>query len=429
MLANGVLAGAEIAVVAMRKTRVDHLVQEGSRAARAIQRLHKDPERFFATVQIGITVVGATAGAFGGATLALDLEKVVQGVPLLAPYAEELSLAIVISLVSYLSLVLGELVPKSLALRGAERYALFIGRPLAALSWLTRPLVWFLTASSNAVLRVFQDSTTFTETRLSPEELQQLVGEAAEAGSVDRTAGEIASRAIDFSGLTAGQVMVPLHKVVALPRHASPVEVQRILLEQGHTRLPVYEGTIDHVVGYVTVRDLLALFWDRELIVLEDALRPAYFVPEKMRAVDLLTEMRRRRVQLAIVVDEHASMAGIVTLEDILEEIVGEIGSEHSEVEAEAIVKEPGGTALVRGDVPVRDVNRTLGLNLPESQEWSTIAGLCLELAGRIPARGDVVTAQDGTSLEVAEATPRQIQAVRIRAAAARVEEPGADDA
>lgn len=407
----------------MRKTRVEHLVQEGSRRARAVRRLHKDPERFFATVQIGITVVGATAGAFGGSTLARDLETVLRTIPALEVYAEEIALALVVTLISFLSLVLGELIPKSLALRSAEKYALFIGRPLVVLSWITRPFVWFLTASSNLVLRIFSDSTTFSETRLSPEELQQLVGEAAEAGAVDPTAGEIASRAIDFSELSAGQVMVPLHRVVAIPREASPDQVQQIMLEEGHNRMPVYDGTLDRIVGYVTVRDLLSLYWDRHLIVLEDAIRPAYVVPDTMRAVDLLTEMRKRRTQIAFVVNEHAVTTGIVTLEDLVEELVGDIFSEHDEPPEDSIRHEPGGTVHIRGEVPVREVNRALGLEMPESQDWSTIAGLALQVAGRIPVTGEKFTLEDGTVLEIAEASSRQIQAVRLRVAPAPVDE------
>ena len=413
-LVNGILAGAEIAVVALRKTRVEQLVHEGRSAARAVKRLQDDPERFLATAQIGITVVGAAAGAFGGATMARDLEPIVRRVPVLAPYAEELALAVVISLVSYLSIVLGELVPKSLALRAAERYALLIGPLLVALSWIARPFVWFLTASSNLVLRLFGDRTTFIEARVSPEELQQMVGEAAQAGSVHPTAGEIASRAIDFGDLTAADVMIPRSRVVALPRYAKPEEVQRILLEQGHTRMPIFEGAPENVVGYVTMKDLMALFLERHLIVLEDALRPAYFVPEAMPAVDLLTEMKRRRMQLAIVVDEVGSMSGIVALEDLVEELVGEIFSEHDGGELESIRPEPDGSALVRGDARVREVNRALGLALPEDGDWSTVAGLSLALAGRIPSAGERFPAPDGTVLEIIEASPRQVRTIRL---------------
>lgn len=415
MLANGVLAGAEIALVAFRRTRIQALVEEGNRAAKAAKSLRSNPERFLATVQIGITVIGASAGAFGGASIASDLAPLVRQVPVLAGSAEQLALALVIGLISYLSLVLGELVPKSLALRAAEGYALLISRPLLALSWLARPLVWFLTASSNAVLRLFGDKTTFTEARLSREELAQLVEDATKTGALHPEAGEIAARALDLSDLTAEDVMVPRTRVISVPRGASPEEIQRIMLEHGHTRMPVYDGSIDNVVGYFSTKDVLAKAWESTELVLDDILRPAYFVPELMPAVTLIQEMRHRRVPFAVAVDEQGGMAGIVTMEDLVEELVGDIFSEHDPRGHELIRREPDGSALVNGATPIRDVNRALDLDLPEEGEWTTTAGLCLALAGRIPTTGETLTSPDGSTIEVVDASPRRVRAVRIR--------------
>lgn len=412
---NGVFAGAEIAIVTVRKTRLEQLVQSGSRRARAVKRLRDNPERFLATVQIGITVVGATASAFGGSTLAQDLAPVLRVIPGLEDAADELALAAVVALVSFLSLVLGELVPKSLALRFSERYAMLIAPPLRGLSSLARPLVWLLTASSNLVLRLFGDRTNFVEARISPEEIQQIVDEAAESGSVDRRAGEIASRAIDFAELTALQVMLPRGRVVALPRSATAEEVKRIALEHAHTRLPVYEGTIDNVIGYVTLKDVLSLFWGEKPFSLDGILRPAFFVVSSMLAVDLLAELKRRRLQMAIVIDEQGGMIGIVTMEDLVEELVGEIFAEHEKVPTETIRREPDGSALVPGDMPVHEVSRQLSVDLPDDDRWSTVAGLCMGLARRIPAPGEIITTPDGTELHIVEATPRQVLAVRVR--------------
>lgn len=415
VLLNGALSGAEIAILALRSSRLQHLVQAGSGGARSVKRLRDNPERLLATVRIGLTVVGATAAAFGGSTVAPRLADVLRGVPAVAGSAEEIALAAVVVVVSYLSLVLGELVPKSLALRWSERYALLSGRPLRGLSWLARPFVWLLTGSANLLLRAFGDRTTFSEARLSPEEIQELVDEATKAGSVDPGVGEIASRAIDFADVCAAHVMVPRGRVIGIPRGAGAEELKRVILEEGHTRMPVYEGTIDKVIGYVTIGDLIALLWQSELIVLEDVVRPAYFVPKTTRAVELLGEMKRRRTQLAVVVDETQTMVGIVTLEDLLEELVGDIFSEDEEVPPATLRHEGEGAVVVLGDVSVREVNRELGLLLPEGEGWSTIAGLCLELAGRIPAPGDVLDAPDGTKIEIVDATPRHIGSVRLR--------------
>jgi len=414
-LINGVFAGAEIAVIAVRRTRLSQLADAGSGAARAVQTLRDQPERFFATVQIGITLIGATAGAFGGATFARDLEPLFGRLPGLAGYARELSLAVVVALVSYLSLVLGELVPKSLALKSPERYSLVIARPLLWLSVAARPLVWFLTQSSNAILTLFGDRTSFTEARLSSEELQQMVEEAAKAGTLHPGAGEIASRALGFAALSVAEVMVPRTQVVALPRGARKEALRALLLEESHSRFPVYEGSIDHVVGYISMKDVLTVAWEEKLFVLEDLIRPAYFVPGASKAVDLLADLRRRHLPLAVVVDEQGGLAGIVTLEDMLEELVGEIFSEHVKHVPELFHREADGSVTVLGSVAIRDINRELAFRLPEEGDWTTIAGLCLALAGRIPQVGDKLSTPEGFTLEITDASPRRVRRVRIK--------------
>jgi putative hemolysin len=410
---NGVFAGAEIAIISVRKTRLEQLVAEGRASARALKRLRDHPEQFLATVQVGITVVGATAAAFGGAAVARRLAPHLEEVPFIGAYAASVALGAVVAIVSFLSLVLGELVPKSLALRASERYALLVAGPLLALSAVARPIVWTLTAVSNAVLRPFGDRTNFTEARLSVEELEQLVDEAERAGALDEPTAEITSRALAFRDLTAGDVMVPRSRIVALPRSASQDELKRMLLEEGRSRMPVYDGSLDELVGYVMAKDLAAIAWERQLIVLDDLIRPVLFVPVTAKAVHVLREMQRRRTQIAVVVDEHGGTTGLLTLEDLVEELVGDILGEQEQPEA-LFQQEPGGTALVRGDAPIREVNRALDLDLPEGDGYSTIAGLCIALAGSVPERGTRLHAPDGTQVEVLDASPRVVRHVRL---------------
>ncbi|MFP2904505.1 hemolysin family protein [Pyxidicoccus sp. 3LFB2] len=414
VLSNGVFAGAELAVLSMRRTRLRELIDEGSTSAKSVEKLRKDPERFLATVQIGITVIGATAAAFGGASMATRLAGVLSGLGVPEQQADDVALAAVVAFVSYLSLVLGELVPKSLALRAGERYALLIGRPLHGLSWLMRPVVWFLTASSNVVLRLFGDRTNFTEGRLSAEELQQLVEEATKHGTVDPRAGEIASRAFEMGDLTLGELMVPRERIVALRRHSSADEIRQVMLEHGHSRMPVYEGAVDNIVGYVIVKDLLGVAWEGNLIVLEDVMRPPFFLVESMRAMDALKELQKRRMQLAVVVDERGGVAGLVTVEDLVEELVGDILSE-SETPEELVKREGPTTAVVQAQAALRDVNRELGLELDEDQDYSTVAGLCIALAGgAIPEPGTKFPTEGGLVLEVLESSPRRVRTVRF---------------
>ncbi|WP_044900630.1 hemolysin family protein [Myxococcus stipitatus] len=414
VLANGVFAGAELAVISLRRTRLKELVEQGSSSAKAVEALRADPERFLATVQIGITVIGATAAAFGGASIANRLAPLLANLGLPAETADEVALAGVVVIVSYLSLVLGELVPKSLALRAGERYALLIGPPLRGLSWLMRPVVWFLTASSNVVLRLFGDKTNFSESRLSAEELQALVEEAAKQGSLDPRAGEIAARAFEMGELTVGELMVTREQIIALRRHASAEEIRQTLLEHGHSRMPVFEGTMDNIVGYVIAKDLLGVAWEGHLIVLEDVMRPAFFLVETMRAMDALKELQRRRMQLAVVVDERGGVVGLLTIEDLVEEMVGDILSE-SETPEELVVRESPVAAVVQGSAAIRDINRELGLDLDENQDYSTVAGLSIALAGgAIPEPGTKLQTKNGLELEVLEATPRRVRTVRI---------------
>jgi putative hemolysin len=535
---NGVFAGAEISIISVRRSRLQQLVEEGRAGARAVQALRSFPERFLATVQVGITVVGATAAAFSGASLSSRLASAFEGLGWSAESSREVALAAVIAAISYLSIIFGELVPKSLALRSGERYALLMARPLQALAWLGRPLVWLLTASSNLVLKPFGDATSFTEARLSTEELRQLVEEAAETGSLDARSSEIAARALDFGDLTAaavmvprnrvvavplasGQaalrtvvlaarfsrmpvfdgtldnvvgyitmrdvlalawlgrplvwlltassnlvlkpfgdatsftearlsteelrqlveeaaetgsldarsseiaaraldfgdltaaaVMVPRNRVVAMPLASGQAELRKVVLAARFSRMPVFDGTLDNVVGYITMRDVLALAWDREEVVLADILRPAFFVPETTGAGRVLQEMQRRRVPIAIVVDEHGGVAGLITLEDLVEELVGDLASE-DERAGQALRVEPDGSALLEGSVAIRDVNRELGLDLPEGEGWTTIAGLCIELTGGIPQPGSRVEV-GGRVLEIVEASARSVGRVRV---------------
>jgi putative hemolysin len=425
VLANGVFAGAEIAILSIRKSRLAELADGGSRAVKAIVALRSNPERFLATVQIGITVVGTAAAAYGGANVADTFAETVKDVPYVGPYASQFGVTVVVVLLAFFQLVVGELVPKSLALRYAETYARAVARPLSGVAWLAAPVVSFLTGASNLLLRLFGDKTTFTEARLSPEELRLMVDEAARTGSLDPRAGEIASRALDFGTLSAWDCMVPRGAVVGLARHAPGEVVSRVMLEESHSRVPIYEGTIDHIIGYVTAKDVLAMSLQGSLLILEDLIRPAYFVPESMPAVDLLHELQKRRMPIAIVVDELGSTAGIVTMEDLVEELVGEIFSEHDKAPEDMVVQEAGGVARVQAVMPIRDVNRALGLDLPEEDDFTTVAGLVLSLAGRIPLAGMVLRTEAGHQIEVVEATPRRVRVVRIRPAT----RPTAEDA
>ncbi|MFO7179729.1 MAG: hemolysin family protein [Pseudomonadota bacterium] len=417
VIANGLFSGAEIAILSIRKTRLAELAERSTRG-RALFKLRSDPERFLATIQVGITVIGATAAAFGGATLADPLARwlTAQGV---GEHADDIALTVVVVGVSYFTLVLGELVPKSLALRVGERYALFTGLPLVALSYLARPLIAFLAGSSNLVLRLFHDQTSFTETRVSPEEIHRVVEEATQAGTLHPEAGEIASRAVDFAQLKVSAVMVPRVDMVCIDVDASFDRIRDLLLANPYRRFPVYQGELDNVLGYVTHIDLLNAMSSKHGSIAK-LVREVYFVPETVRAIDVLKQLQTSRAGLAIVVREQGSVAGLVTIEDLVEELVGEIFSEH-EPRVERIRELPDGSILVDASLGVHELNRELGLELPIGPRWSTLAGLAIALHGSLPRPGTRVRLEDGIELEVVDATPRRVRAIKLRRPAVEV--------
>jgi len=419
IVANGLLSGAEIAVVSVRPSRLEILLDEKRGSAKALWRLRQDPERFLATVQVGITVIGATAAAFGGASFAEDLTPILARVSWIGESAEEVALIAIVAVISYLSLVLGELVPKSLALRHSEGYALLVARPLLGLAALAGPVVWFLTKSSNAVLKPFRDSTTFMESKLSLEEIQGMVENAAKTGSVDPESGDIAARALEFGTLTAEDVMIHRRYVVGLSRDASIGALKDVILVKGHRRIPIYDTSLDNIVGYVSWRDVVDRVWNDRAVVIGEILRPCHFVPETKPAVDLMREMQDNHTHLAIAVDEHGGTAGIVTLEDLLEELVGEIVSEHDKEAASVAQRETDSTWIVQGNANLRDVNRELGIELPGEDEVNTISGLCVQLnEGRIPANGTVLDPGDRVRIEIVDASARRVRRVRIHVTA-----------
>lgn len=417
VLLNGVFSGAEIALVSLRATRLQELRSQRRLGIASVLALRAHPERFLATIQVGISLIGASAAAYGGSSIATQLEPLLQPLPWIGEQSGELSIAIVVLGITFLSIVLGELVPKSLALHAAERYALLVSPPLQVLARIAAPLVRLLTFTSNLILRPFGDRTNFLEAHHTAGELAQLIEESSRAGALSPKVADITTRALQFAELHAEDVMVPRTEVVMLPRRASTEEISRLVLENVHSRLPVYDGSIDNIVGYVTIRDFIGMAWERDLIVLEDLLRPAVFVPEKARAVELLHDMRARRVPLVIVVDEQGGMSGIVTLEDLVEELVGEIFDEHARGGEAEVISEPGGVFRIHGGAPIRDVNRRVDPPLPQEGNWSTLAGLFLALHGHIPENGASLVLADGRRLEVLDVTHRRIRWLRLHPA------------
>jgi putative hemolysin len=411
---NGMLAGAELALVSARKSRLERLAGDGSGAAQAALALRAVPERLLATIQVGITLIGAVAAAFGGSTLALRLADLLRAVPALADVADGLAFALVVVLITYLSVVFGELVPKSLALRGAERYALLVARPMRLLAWVGRPVVWLFAASSNLVLRLFHDRTSFLEGRLSREDIEAMVHEARTTGALDPSTSKLVVRALEFADLRVDDVMVHRRAVVAVPETAGEADLREAMLVRGHRRIPVFGRDIDDVRGYVLRDDVMGKVWDREALTIPALLRQPLFLPESMPATSALEEMRRGQRPLAVVLEEHGGMAGIVTIEDLVEELVGEIFHERDAVPPDPVLAEAPGVFLVLGAADVRLVEERIGIELPEATSSRSLSGLLVEMAdGRLPHAGETL-ALGPCRVEVLEVSPRRVRRVRI---------------
>lgn len=411
VVVNGFFALAEFALVSVRPTQVRALLNRGAAGAEPLRRLTRDPGRFLSTIQVAITLSGFLASASATAVLADRLAATLARSPLPAGWAGGLAVFLVTFGVSYLSLVFGELVPKQIALHQSERVALRVAAPVEWLARLLHPFVALVSGSSRLVLSLVGIGPATPRPRLSEEELRQLV---VEQKTLEEEEKELIEGVFAFGDVLVREIMVPRADVVALAADTPVEEAVELVRATGFSRFPVYEGDLDQILGLVTAKDLLAaLIRGGERRPVRALARETLFVPESKRALDLLAELRDRRVHLAVVVDEYGSTAGIVTSEDLLEEIVGEIRDETDFDEEEAIVPVGEGEARVAGTVRLEDVNEALDLNLPTDGPYETLAGFLLTRFERIPAPGESLL-HDGTRLTVEAVEGRRIERVRV---------------
>lgn len=413
LLGNGAFSGSEIAVISARRSRIESLIADGSRAARRVKELQDNLDRFLATVQIGVTLMGTLAGVLGGYLASLHVQPFLEGMGIArwmpAPMAAG---ALVGAGIVYVELVLGELVPKALALRFTETVAVIVAVPLAFLARVSRGFTALLTVSTRAVLLLLGVRQVGHRTFVSQEEIKHLVREGREQGVLDQSEAELIHSVFAFSETPVRKVMVPRPKVFSLDVTTPPESVERLLVESGFSRIPVYQGSIDNVVGLVYVKDALRLLQKRQPVVLRKILHPVHLVPETKKVGDLLKELQKRRTHMAMVIDEHGSMAGLVTLEDLLEEIVGEIQDEY-DWEERPVEKLRDGTLVVEGTLSANELRDTYEVPIPESAEFETVAGFLLDALGSVPRGGESVALGD-YRLTVVDVEKNRICKVKI---------------
>jgi putative hemolysin len=402
VLVNAAFSGTEMALVSLREGQLQRLEQRSSTGA-LVARLARDPNRFLATIQVGITLAGFLASAAAAVSLSEPLER---RLDFLGGAARAVSIVVVTILLSYATLVIGELAPKRVAMQRAERWALLSARLLSAMAMLTRPVVWLLSRSTDVVVRIMGGDPSVTREEVTEAEIRELVGTQASFTAKQRL---IMEGAFDISERTLDEVLRPRPDVFVLDADEPVANALQELAASGHSRAPVaHDGKLDEVVGMVHLRDLLGP-GDRP--VREVAGELAAF-PETAAALDVLHEMQVRRFQLALVVDEHGAAAGIVTIEDLIEELVGEIYDE-TDRDVVRVRREPDGSLVLPGRFPVHDLEDVGVHGMPEGP-YATVAGLVLDVLGRVPeAPGDRVTVA-GRTIEVLAVDGRAITEVRI---------------
>jgi putative hemolysin len=415
-LANGLFSATEIAMVSARRGRLEQRAADGSAGAAVALKLQDDPNRFLSAVQVGITVIGTLSAVFAGANLSDQLATGLRPLPYVGPYAAPLAQFLVVLIVSYLSLVLGELVPKRLALQSAEAVATLMAQPMSLLARLSTPVIAVLTASTDLILRLIGRANV-AEERVTEEDIRALVREGAEGGTVELQEQQFIDSIFKFSDRAVRHIMTPRHDVEMLDADATLGEVLDELLASGYSRFPIYEGSPDQIIGTVHVRELLLLYRRQgEGAKVREANSPPVYVPENSRASALLATFRKNRRHMALVVSELGGIEGVVTLEDVLEEIVGEIGDEFDDIEAPAVITRDDGSMLVEGWLGVDHVKRLLSVDeLPdeETYRYDTLAGLVISLLGHIPRTGDAVS-WDGWRFEVIDMDGLRVDKVLI---------------
>ncbi|MBQ5966654.1 MAG: HlyC/CorC family transporter [Clostridiales bacterium] len=391
ILINAFFSAAEMAVISLNDAKIKKQAEDGDKKSKRVLRFIENPASFLATIQVGVTLAGFLASAFaanrftGRLTAWLDPDGKYS-------FLGTVCTVIVTLILSYFSLVLGELVPKRIAQNNAEKLAFRSSSIVRTFGTIMKPFVRFLTISTNAVLRLLHIDPEVKETNVTEEEIRMLVDVGSEEGSIEDSEKQMIQNIFEFNDKDVAEIMTHRKQVVALPIDSTYEEVMDVATNEKYTRIPVYKETIDEIVGILHIKDLLGVSNDDGGFSLEKIMRPPLFVHETKKISDLFHEMKKGKMQLAVIVDEYGGTMGIATIEDMLEEIVGNITDEFDEEEQELLKMNDGGF-LVRGDMTLSDLEEAIGVDLV-SEDYDTIAGLTLSLLDRVPDHGETPEVQ-----------------------------------
>lgn len=413
IVANGFFALSELALVSARRAQLQEKSEAGSKTAKRALKLMQTPDKFLAAVQIGITVVGTLASVYGGATIVAFLTPKLEILQLgfLSEHAEGFAVTLVVIAISFLSIVLGELAPKYIALTYPEAISAGVSGPISLMTRVFRLFIPIFTGSAKLVVRLFGITEIKRASVVSEMDVHLLLAEGRESGVFDEEEEKLVLSALDFADTTAREAMTPRADIVAFDSSKPFSEIYDTIIEEGYSRYPIYEGSIDKIVGLVFLKDIILKKKQLGQVSLNDVMRPPFFVPDSMELADVLQKMKIKREHLAICLDDFGGTAGIITLEDILEELVGEIQDE-TDTEVAEYTSPSDKTAYISGTLRPDQLNERFGSQLPEDQS-STVAGMVVSKLGRIPAKQEQVKF-NGIVVTVLEVEGSRIVRMRV---------------
>lgn len=386
VFANAFFVAAEFAIVKVRSSQIEQKLRKGHRKAQLAKHIIEHLDAYLSATQLGITLASLGLGWVGEPLLADMLREPMRTAGIVNEKAlHAISFGVSFGILTFLHIILGELAPKSLAIQHSEKTTFVVSLPLQLFYRIFQPAIWLLNGSANFLLRLIGIPPTSTTERLhTPEELEIIVTEGVKSGALDKTEQELISSIFVFSDTTAREIMVPRTDAVAVELNTPREKLIKIVIEEGYSRIPVYKESIDNIIGIIYTKDLISLLEHRDLIVLQDIVRPAYFVPAAIRISHLMRNLQEQKIHMAIVIDEFGGTEGIITMEDILEEIVGEIHDEYDEV-LKDIEQSTDGSALVNARITINNFNEKFGAVIPDDPEYETLNGFLCKITGRIP--------------------------------------------
>lgn len=420
VLINAFFAASEIAVISLNKTKINYMANDGDKKAKLLVKLLEEPSKFLATIQVGITMAGFLASASAAVSISEYAAKCISklGIPFVSAASDEISLVLVTVLLSFITLVLGELLPKRIAMQNAEGIAMFAVKPIIFISKFTLPFVKVLTASTNFFARIFNVKSEKTEEEVTEEEIRMMIDVGEENGVLNETEKEMIDGIFEFDNTLAKEIMTPRTNVFTININTPVQELIDEVLEEQYSRIPVYEEETDNIIGILFMKDLFAVLRKNNIeeLSIRKLLRPAYFVPETKNIDKLFRELQKSKNHMAVLIDEYGGVSGIVTIEDLIEEVMGNIFDEYDEdyESSEYIQKLDNTTYIVNGMVSIDEINETLDVELP-SEHFDTIGGFVIDLLGSIPKENEEnIVEYENLTFKVEKVNEKRIELLKI---------------